>query len=166
MEAIKDKKVIIGVGIAVLLVLAFVLLRGGQPSKTTQPIQKTSMLSDEDLDIIPTVGPEVKVSLESVQKGKEIKIVIDGVPTSTAAIEYELTYPTDEKEAEGLFGTASPEEGGTEFGKTFERQITVGTCSKAVCRYHKVTGPFQVTIKFEGTYGAQLFQSEFPSANL
>jgi hypothetical protein len=163
MKSMKRGGVLVGVGV-VVIVVTLVVSQLTQRPQMPKPPQKASVLTDGELDVIPTVSESVKVRLENVQKGKEIRLVIDGVPPSTNAIEYEITYPTDEKEAEGLFGSVTPEDGENEFGKRFERQITVGTCSRNVCRYHTVTGPYQVTVKFEGAYGARLYQGQFPSA--
>lgn len=150
------------VGIVILLVFA-------QSRRQTPPAQeKTSSLveSQKDLKPIPTVGPSVKVTLESVQKGKEAKLVVDGVPGGTDSIEYELTYSTREQESEGIFSTARPAKGESAFPTKFERQVTFGTCSRNVCRYHVITSDITIRLKFEGTYGAALFERSFPNENL
>lgn len=162
-----DPKIMVAVGamvVGVVLVVAFVSTRRSAP-----PVQsKTSALvaSQEDTKPIPTVGPEVKVSLESVQKGKEVKLVIDGVPSGTTSIEYEFTYSTKEQESEGIFSTARPAKGETAFSRTFERQITLGTCSRNVCRYHVITSDVVVRLRFEGGYGSAIFEKNFPSSSL
>lgn len=157
----------IGVGIglvALILVVGMLLLR----KPPTTEIKKTSQLLDsqDENEVIPTVGPEVKVKLVSVQPKKEVKLVVEGVPDTTAIIEYEFTYSTKEQESEGVFSTAKPKEGETSFPKLFERQITLGTCSKNVCRYHDITSDVVVRLKFEGAYGSRLFEKSFPSSDL
>lgn len=152
----------IGVGLVVLtilVVLGFVFLR--KPAPVAQKSVSELEQSQDDLDAIPTTGPEVKVSIVSVQPKKEIKLVVEGVPSGTSALEYELTYSTAEQDAEGVFSTAKPDKGSTTFGTKFERQITLGTCSRNVCRYHVITSPVKVILKFEGSYGARILQKEF-----
>jgi predicted methyltransferase len=97
---------------------------------------------------------------------KEIKLTVAGVPTSTTAIEYELTYSTKDQPSEGVFSTAKPKDGQSAFASTFERTITLGTCSRNVCRYHAITSPIKVTLKFEGGYGAQIAQKDFELSSI
>jgi hypothetical protein len=163
----KNTKIIIAVAVgvvALIVVFGIVVLRKPAPVE----VKKTSQLleSQDDTEPIPTVGPEVKVKLVSVQPKKEVKLVVEGVPAKTTTIEYEFTYSTKEQESEGVFSTARPKEGESSFPKTFERQITLGTCSKNVCRYHNITSDVVIRLKFEGEYGSQLFQKEFPSSDL
>lgn len=163
----KNTKIMAAVAIAIvgiLVVYGITTLRKPSPPK----VVKTSQLleSQDDTEPIPTAGPDVKVQLVSVEPKKEVKLVIDGVPAKTTSLEYEFTYSTTEQESEGVFSTAKLKPGESSFPKTFERQITLGTCSKNVCRYHKITSSIIVRLKFEGAYGSQLFQKEFPSSNL
>jgi len=163
----KNRKImiaVIAIVLAVAVLIGFVLLRKPAPAE----VKKTSQLieSQEDTEPIPTVGPEVKVKLVSVQPMKEVKLVVDGVPAKTTSLEYEFTYSTKDQESEGVFSTARLKEGETSFPKTFERQITLGTCSKNVCRYHVITSDIVVRLKFEGEYGSQLFERNFPSQDL
>lgn len=150
--------------IALAIVVSIVVLR--KPAQVE--VKKTSQLleSQDDTEPIPTVGPEVKVKLVSIQPKKEVKLVVEGVPAKTTSIEYEFTYSTKEQDSEGVFSTAKLKEGETAFPKAFERQITLGTCSKNVCRYHDITSDVVVRLKFEGEYGSRLFQKEFPSSDL
>lgn len=163
----KNTKIIIAVGIllvSVLIVLGLIFMR--KPAQVE--VKKTSQLleSQEDTEPIPTVGPEVRVKLVSVREGQEVKLVVDGVPAKTKIIEYEFTYSTSEQDSEGVFSTAKPKEGEAVFPSTFERQITLGTCSRNICRYHQITSDVTVRLKFEGEYGSLLFQKDFPSSDL
>lgn len=155
----------LGIGLVGVVLIAVVVL-----SKKPTPVQKKDVSqleqSQDDLDVIPTVGPEVKVELVSVVPKQEVKLVVTGVPDNTSSLEYEFTYSTKEQDTEGVFSTAKPKEGSRFFPKTFERQITLGTCSRNVCRYHNVTSNIKVTLKFEGDYGARLLQKEFDLASI
>ena len=163
----KKTKIVVGLAIssiAVLMLIAVVLMTKPAPTKVT----KTSSLleSQEDTKPIPTVGADVQVRLVSVQAKKEVKLVVDGVPASTTTIEYEFTYSTSEQDSEGIFSTAKLKAGETSFPKVFERQITLGTCSRNVCRYHNITSDIMVRLKFEGGYGSRLFEKNFDSSKL
>ncbi len=163
----KNTKIIISVAVAVIsltIVVGLVVLR--KPAQVE--VKQTSQLleSQDDTEPIPTVGPEVKVKLVSIQPKKEVKLVVEGVPTNTTSLEYEFTYSTKEQESEGVFSTARSKPGESSLPKTFERQITLGTCSRNVCRYHDITSDVVVRLKFEGEYGSRLFQKEFPSSDL
>lgn len=155
----------IGIGVVALALVAAVVL-----SRKPAPVVKKDMSqltqSEDDQEAIPTAGPGVTVELKIVVPQKEFKLLVSGVPDKTTSIEYEVKYSTKDQESEGVFSTARPKEGGPHFPTTFERQITLGTCSKNVCRYHQVTSDISVTLKFEGSYGAQLLQKKFDYAKL
>ncbi len=154
-----------GIGlVALVMVVGMLMMR----KPATTEVKRTSQLLDsqDENEVIPTVGPEVKVKLVSIQPKKEVKLVVEGVPDKTSIIEYEFTYSTKEQESEGVFSTAKPKDGATSFPKLFERQITLGTCSKNVCRYHNITSDVVVRLKFEGEYGSRLFEKSFSSSDL
>lgn len=163
----KNTKIVVAILIAVaacILVFIVVVMRKPAPAKVT----KTSTLveSQDETGPIPTVGADVKVRLVSVQAKKEVKLLVEGVPAKTTSIEYELTYSTTEQDSEGIFSTAKLKPGETSFPSVFDRQITLGTCSRNVCRYHNITSDIMVRLKFEGEYGSKLFEKNFPSSNL
>lgn len=164
----KTKKIVlIALPLLVVVVgLAIAFFVFNKPKVTTQSDNSEFAEAVDDLEAIPTVTADVKVSLESIQPKKEIKLVVGGVPTGTKSIEYELTYSTKDQDSQGVFSTASPDKGALTFGKDFERDITLGTCSKNVCKYHVITSPIKVSLKFEGSYGARIFQKEYDSASL
>lgn len=161
------KKLLIIIPVLLILLSIVAIFYITNSKKSSPRIEdKKFVEAEDDLDVIPTVTSDVKVSLVSVDPKKEVKLVVDGVPPDTNAIEYELTYSTDDQDAQGAYSTASPDKGKTTFDSKFERKVTLGTCSNNVCRYHVVTSPIKVSIKFEGTYGMRIFQKDYDSANL
>lgn len=165
MKTTHSKKIVAGVvGALVLFGIVAFLMSRNQATPVKKPL--IAITQSPDRDVIPTVGPEVKVNLVSVDALKEIKLTVAGVPTSTTAIEYELTYSTKDQPSEGVFSTAKPKDGQSAFASTFERTITLGTCSRNVCRYHAITSPIKVTLKFEGGYGAQIAQKDFELSSI
>lgn len=165
----KNKKIIIALGLIILsILLVGVIITLTRPKASVSTTSKTSKLAESQIDseVIPTVGPEVKVKIVSIDPKKVVKLVVDGVPSNTTSLEYEFIYSTSEQDSEGVFSTAKPKEGLKSFPKTFEREITLGTCSRNVCRYHVITSKITIRLKFEGDYGSRLYQKDFDSSIL
>ncbi len=163
-----NKKIFLIIVPVLLIVVGFVAMSYVMNKQKPLPKAEDKKFTEaeDDLEIIPTVTKDVKVMLESVTKKKEIRLTVDGVPSGTKSIEYELTYSTQDQDAQGVYSTASPDKGMSTFGSDFERKITLGTCSKNVCKYHIITSPIKVSLKFEGSYGTRIFQKDYESANL
>lgn len=145
---------VVGAIIIVLVIVGLFLTKAGDGGKNNN---KASGLPD--VELIPTVGPEVKVSLEADKKKQEVTLEIAGIPDGTEIIEYELTYDkiVDKKPVQdGAIGTI--EYDGED---PVSRDITLGTCSSGTCKYHEGVKKIKVSLKFQGDYGAQLFQGEF-----
>ncbi|PIX68825.1 hypothetical protein COZ40_01200, partial [Candidatus Roizmanbacteria bacterium CG_4_10_14_3_um_filter_39_13] len=104
----------------------------------------------------PTVDSSTVVTLKSLQGNKEILLEGKGVPSGTSSIDYELSYDTQGQGKQGVIGTISDIT-----GNTFEKQMTLGTCSSGRCVYHEVIGSIQVTLKFTGDYGERILVKEF-----
>jgi len=121
-----------------------------EPKKIDQ-VQKK-----EEVDAIPTVDSSTVVTLKSLQGNKEILLEGKGVPSGTSSIDYELSYDTQGQGKQGVIGTISDIT-----GNTFEKQMTLGTCSSGRCVYHEVIGSIQVTLKFTGDYGERILIKEF-----
>lgn len=158
MEQLKNmpKPYLIGGGvILVLLVVIIALLTGGKKEEP-QANQNTPQLTQEVPEAIPTVSDAVKVDVEAMT-GSKVNITVDGVPSGTETIDYELSYDTTDKGLQGVIGqleidgdTAAPDE-----------EIFLGTCSSGTCIKHNVTGKTKVTLHFSGSYGEQLFEEEY-----
>lgn len=108
---------------------------------------------EEPTEVIPTVDPSVQVRIEG---SKEATLNITGIPAGTTDIEYELSYNTSTGSIEGLFGTIE-----VDGESTVEEEITFGTCSSGVCRYHEITGEVHGVLKFSGDYGDRLLEKDF-----
>ena len=164
----KTKKIIV-ITLPILVVVVGLLIAYfvfNKPKATNKVDDTEFTEAADDLEAIPTVTKDVVVSLEPIQPKKEIKLIVKGVPQGTKSIEYELTYSTKDQDSQGVFSTAGPEKNALTFGADFERDITLGTCSKNVCKYHVITSPIKVSLKFEGSYGARIFQKDYDSASL
>lgn len=135
--------VIIGVGLGVFF-------SQQKPKVTPQASKK------EELGAIPTVDASTTVTLSALQGNKEIVLKSAGIPNGTTSVDYELSYDTKAQGKQGVIGTISDI-----VGNSFEKQMTLGTCSSGHCVYHEVVGAIQVTLKFTGEYGEKVLSKEF-----
>lgn len=107
--------------------------------------------------IIPTVSSSVKVNLVTLTGGHDVSLNVSGIPSGTTSIDYELSYQTAQQGLQGVIGTITPNSGES----TFEKKLTLGTCSSGTCVYHQVVGQIKVTLKFTTDSGQQIFEKEF-----
>ena len=136
-------------GLTLLGIGGGVLVSQQQPKKVDQ-VQKK-----EEVDAIPTVDSSTIVALKSLQGNREIVLEGKGIPNGTSSMDYELSYDTKDQGKQGVIGTIS-----TINGDSFEKQMTLGTCSSGRCVYHEVIGSIQVTLKFTGEYGEKILIKE------
>lgn len=149
-SSIPKQYIAVGVIIIILVAGAISFMVKGTVSSNKKD-EKESVF-EEPTEVIPTVSASVKASL----KGRtEAVISIKGVPDGTDMIEYELSYSTKEGSIEGVFGTIDVK------GDEAEEEVTFGTCSSGVCRYHNIDGPVSGVFKFSGDYGDQILETEF-----
>lgn len=147
----KKKMVIVVVGALVLAgVGAGIFFSRQKPKIAGQPQKK------EELGAIPTVDASTIVTLSAMQGNKEIVLKSIGIPNGTTSVDYELSYDTKAQGKQGVIGTVSSIN-----GNSFEKQMTLGTCSSGRCVYHEVVGAIQVTLKFTGEYGEKVLSKEF-----
>jgi hypothetical protein len=150
LSSIPKQYVVVGVIIVILVAGAVSFMIKGVASSKEK--NKKESVFEEPVEVIPTVDASVKASL----KGRtEAVISIKGVPDGTDMIEYELSYNTKEGSIEGVFGTIEVD------GETAEEEVTFGTCSSGVCRYHTIDGLVSGVFKFSGDYGDQILETKF-----
>lgn len=158
MEKIKNLPKPYLVGAGVIVVLLFVII-GLLASGNKKPVAETPKQVQANQDIqeaIPTVDSSVKVDFEQLP-GNKINIEVMSLPKGTEGIDYEISYDTSDKGLQGAIGMleiaggkAAPDE-----------DIFMGTCSSGTCIPHKVAGPIKLTLRFNGSYGEQLFEKEY-----
>lgn len=144
-----------------ITVLVVVLLLGGSFYFYSSVLK--SGVNDETEDVLPeeqvfpTVDANVKVDLSADRLKREVTLTIDGVPDNTDTIEYELSYIAEGNLPKGVIGTIDV------LGKkSIEKDgITLGTCSSGACIYDKGVKSIKVSLKFNGNYGAKIFEKEF-----
>lgn len=145
----KQYLIVAGVILALLVIIGFFMF--GQSEAENAEDKKT--VFGEPVEVIPTVDSSVKATIEGSKDGV---ITISGIPKGTTEIEYELSYSTKAGSIEGVFGSIE-----IKGESKVTEEITFGTCSSGVCRYHDIEGPVKGTFKFSGSYGKQLLEKEF-----
>ena len=134
----KNKKVMIigGIVVALLVIVGFAFIAGQKKNaqKTTTP----ESLQNEE--VVPTVDASVKVDLQAKLGKKEVTLSVQEVPPETTSVEYELSYDARGQGPQGSIGTINLSNG----ENSFERTITLGTCSSGTCVYHDVTGGVRI----------------------
>ena len=145
----KQYLIVSGVILVLLVIIGFFMFGQGEAANTED--KKT--VFGEPAEVIPTVDSSVKATIEGSKDGV---ITISGIPKGTTEIEYELSYSTKTGSIEGVFGSIE-----IKGESKVTEEITFGTCSSGVCRYHSIEGPVKGTFKFSGSYGKQLLEKEF-----
>ena len=145
-----NKKFYIGALIVIVILVAGVFIfsrkqAGKQVVDSTSPTDQ----------ILPTVDSSVLVSLTAQSGNKELLLKASNIPSGTQSVDYELSYQTAQQGLQGVIGTVSSE------GSSFEKKLTLGTCSSGTCVYHQVVGKIKLTLKFTGDYGEKLFEKEY-----
>ncbi|MCX6730858.1 MAG: hypothetical protein NTZ55_03345 [Candidatus Roizmanbacteria bacterium] len=147
----KKNMILLVVGVLVLAGIGLAIFFSQQKPKVVEQPQKK-----EEVGAIPTVDASTTVTLTSLQGNKEIVLKSSSVPNGTTSVDYELSYDTKGQGKQGVIGTIS-----SISGNSFEKQMTLGTCSSGRCVYHEVVGAIQVTLKFTGEYGEKVLSKEF-----
>ncbi len=156
----KQKKIVIALAVVVILILIGLFIRQRQSAQNCfggdcRPTPSQSSENNED-QLIPTVDKNVKINLTKATSGKDVILSIGEIPQGTETIDYELSYETVKQGLQGVIGTIK-----TEGKPSYEKQLTLGTCSSGTCVYHEVNGPIKLSLKFNGKYGGKIFEKDF-----
>jgi|GEM_PF-636019 len=143
--------VLIG-AVVVILILGAVLAGRLTGNEKKGPVPTSARQEEEQ--VIPTVDAGTTAELKPLVGSKEMKLSVAGIPTGTESVEYQLSYATKQQGLQGVMGVVSITDGKT----SFEKQITLGTCSSGKCVYHEVEGAIKVSLKFSGSYGDKLLE--------
>ena len=150
MDTISKKYYIIGAVVLVLIVVGGIYLMN--KNNSSQQAEKKESVFEQPDEVIPTVDSSVKVAIKGTT---DAMITVEGIPDGTETIEYELSYNTKSGSIEGVFGMIEVS------GSKAEEEVTFGTCSSGVCRYHEIDGPVTGNFVFEGSYGKRMLEQEF-----
>lgn len=166
MKLDRKKMMILGGIFLVLLIFTGYWLFVGRKTSTS----KTNEQLIQSDNIFPTVDSSVRVDLKSTKKGEAV-LSINNAPKETKSIEFEMSYLVINQDtgdgggtvSQGAIGKCDESNGVWECGEPAEtgRKIILGTCSSGVCRYHNISGPIKVSLKFSGSYGDKSFTKEY-----
>ncbi len=143
---------VIGFSVVVVIVVGVMIMRKSKSvdNSATQPTQDASQ------GAVPTVDASVKVDLKRSAGGKDVILSVDQIPSDTQSIDYELSYNTQKQGLQGVIGTIQ-----TKGESTYQKTLTLGTCSSGTCVYHDVLGAIKLNLKFSGGYGDRIFEKDF-----
>jgi hypothetical protein len=161
----KSKMILGGVLVVLIVIFGYWLVTRGKSAGN----KKVEEIAQSDT-VFPTVDSSVKVDLKSLKKGEAV-LSITNAPSGTNAIEFEMSYLVVNEDtgegggtvSQGAIGKCTEASGVWECGEPSGagRKIVLGTCSSGVCRYHNISGPIRVSLKFEGSYGDKMFTKEY-----
>lgn len=150
-----NKKIVIGIVVAVLVILGIL---GAVALKS---LNKTEVVEEVPTPtvVLPTVSESIKVDLTAKSANKVVDLKISGVPSDIDTIEYELTYTTGTGLPRGVLGKITVD------GKSSitRNDIDLGTCSRGKCVYDTGVTEVNLSLKFNSTSGnSSVFQKTYP----
>lgn len=155
--AIKLKKfniIIVGI-ILVVLVLAAIGIK-----MLTSPKEVVTEATPTPVEILPTIDSSVVVDLTFTSNKKSMVLSINNIPDNTDTIDYEISYNTGENIPKGNIGQIKVS-GKKEIQRSGE-ELTLGTCSRGVCKYYEGVTKVSLALKFHKADGSSsIFQKEY-----
>ncbi len=152
----KNKKnILVSIVLLFIVVSAFFLYKK-QTSKKRAVLQDVSEKQSKN----KLLG-NLKVQVTKGKRKGSVVLKIQGIPEGTTEVEYELTYPTKDKGLQGVIGTLDEIE-----GKSYEKEIFLGTCSSGTCVQHKLAGSISLLLRFRGSFGEISFENEYTIGEL
>ncbi|MDO8621235.1 MAG: hypothetical protein Q7R31_03055 [Candidatus Levybacteria bacterium] len=145
----KNKKLIVVLGVSIVLVLAgggYFLLSGKNtaPAPTTSA---TSQVQDVSEQAIPTLTPsDLGLSLTANSNTTKVTMVLTKT-SDVSTIDYELSYTAKGDIPRGIIGQVIVKP-----GKSVSQEITLGTCSD-VCHYDQDVTGINLVLKITKTNG-------------
>lgn len=149
------KIILIGSVVVILVGIALYILWGRTMSQSAQEPEETPVPTT----VLPTVSDSVKAELTVSSGKKDVSLKIEGYPTQTESIEYELRYTTGAGLPRGVNGKITLN-GEKEIARN---NITLGSCSTGgKCTYDEGVTSIDVTLKFNSAKGSSIYQKTFP----
>lgn len=151
-----NKKMIMFIGIGVTIIILAII--GGWTYKS---LMKKDVVEEIPTPTValPTVSESIKVDLTAKNSNKIVDLKINGVPSDTDNIEYELTYTTGAGLPRGVLGKIKTD------GKSSitRNNIDLGTCSRGKCVYDTGVTSINLSLKFNSASGtSSVFQKTYP----
>lgn len=144
------------VGGVVFFIIVFVIGFMVMNNSKKEVAKETTKEVLPESEIIPTIDSSVKVDLKAENNNHEVVLTIDGIPTGTTDIEYELSYLAKKTLPKGAMGTVE-----VKASNSIEKKITLGTCSSGTCVYDEDVESVEVSLRFNSESGSKSFKKEF-----
>ena len=128
MKFVKNKFVLLGAAVLVVLLVAFFLVFG--KTKSTTQTQTTPTAEEQAITMQPE---DIGLTLSASPGNKEVVMKISDV-SKFSSFEYEMNYDAvvnGETVPRGAIGSGDVKAGDT----SITRSITIGTCSSGKCKY-------------------------------
>src|SRR3989344_6512800 len=126
------KKVVLILGIALIFIVGFFLIKGrsGKPGE----VPPTSSSTTGRIALPENQEKQAQVSLTASNYNKAVILKIIDISSDVVSVEYEISYITGKGLPRGVLGKTKI--GETKMGKdTVFKEILLGSCSKNVCVY-------------------------------
>jgi hypothetical protein len=148
------KKIIIGAGLVVVVLLIF----AGLKLKSSVSQEESEVPTPSPTIVLPTISSNVSVELNPKDNNRAVTLVIKGIPSDVESVEYEITYLTGSKLPRGVLGKIN-----TNGKDTITRdEIVLGTCSSGKCVYDTGVTSVDLSLKFNTASGASVFRKSYP----
>ena len=150
-----NTKLIIGVGVALLVITIFViLLFFRQQSGVTADATKSTLPQNQELK---KVENSVSVSVQQGADGRRVNFSVTNIPDKYTTIEYEFSYMTGSGRLQG--GNSSPT--GIK-DRAYTKEILLGTCSAGgACTYDTGVKSIKFSIIFTAREEKRVFEKDF-----
>ena len=138
----KNKKLIIGIAIGVLVILGiFLFISKKSASNTPHAVTQSQTPGETLLDVIPPILPDdIGLSLTSAFNNRKVLIQISKIE-GISSIDYQLSYVSKGNVPRGIIGQFQVKQ-----GKSINQEIVLGTCSD-VCHYDEGVTSVELTLK-------------------
>lgn len=142
--------VIIAAVIILGLALLFFLARGNRQEKEV-------LVTPTPTKVLEKIEADVTISVVKKRGVEEVVLTVANLPADITSVNYEMTYLTSENLPRGVLGEIRLKSGESKI----TRDITLGTCSRNVCKYDYNVSKVSLALKFNGTKGVRGFQQDF-----
>lgn len=147
--------------VIIAVVILAVLVIGAVAVKTlTAPKTNVADVTPTPAGAFPTVDSSVVVDLTFTNNKRSMVLNIKNIPGGITSVDYEISYDTAGGIPKGNIGTIRLN-GEKEVTRSGE-ELTLGTCSRGVCKYYDGVSKVSLSLKFNKSDGsASVFQKDY-----
>lgn len=173
----KNNIIVIGVIAFLLIGVGIFMLNGKKSSSKKVSTQTQETIIDESEENYAPLDKNVTFKVVRVNNDEDLAFEIQNIPAGTTNLEYQVSYTRktikgkDEGDAgdtidDGAFGNVPASEfinngfSNIPAPNNPRKPIKLGTCSSGRCVLHSITGPINIMIVFNGSYGKQKLEQK------